>query len=46
MRLKKKNSFETRIAIVPKHNEIAVGTLKSILRQAGLRREEFLQLIK
>lgn len=46
IRLKKKNSFATRIAIVPKHNDIAVGTLKSILRQAGLNREEFLQLIK
>ena len=28
-------------AIVPRHREIAVGTLRSILRQAGLSPEEF-----
>jgi predicted RNA binding protein YcfA (HicA-like mRNA interferase family) len=31
----------TRTAIVPKHREIAIGTLRSILRQAGLSPEEF-----
>ena len=31
----------TRTAIVPKHREIQVGTLRSILRQAGLSVEEF-----
>lgn len=30
-----------RTAIVPKHKEIQVGTLKSILRQAGLSWDEF-----
>ncbi|MDA0367381.1 MAG: type II toxin-antitoxin system HicA family toxin [Proteobacteria bacterium] len=30
-----------RTAIVPKHREIAVGTLRSILRQAGITQEEF-----
>lgn len=30
-----------RTAIVPKHREIAIGTLRSILRQAGLSPEEF-----
>jgi predicted RNA binding protein YcfA (HicA-like mRNA interferase family) len=30
-----------RTAIVPEHGEIAVGTLRSILRQAGLSMEEF-----
>jgi len=30
-----------RTAIVPKHREIAVGTLHSILNQAGLSPEEF-----
>jgi len=31
----------TRTATVPKHPEIASGTLRSILRQAGLSEEEF-----
>ena len=31
----------TRTAIVPKHKEIAAGTLRSILRQAGLTESEF-----
>ncbi len=30
-----------RTAIVPKHREIRIGTLKSILQQAGLSRDEF-----
>jgi predicted RNA binding protein YcfA (HicA-like mRNA interferase family) len=34
----------TRTAIVPKHREIAVGTLRSILRQAGLSQREFEKL--
>jgi predicted RNA binding protein YcfA (HicA-like mRNA interferase family) len=33
-----------RTAIVPKHREIAVGTLRSILRQAGLTPEDFTKL--
>jgi predicted RNA binding protein YcfA (HicA-like mRNA interferase family) len=31
----------TRTAIVPHHREVASGTLRSIIRQAGLRIEEF-----
>ena len=31
----------TRTAIVPKHREIATGTLRSILRQAGITPESF-----
>jgi len=31
----------TRTAIVPHHREITVGTLSSILRQAGISVEEF-----
>ena len=31
----------TRTAIVPSHKEIALGTLRSILRQAGLAPEDF-----
>jgi len=45
IRLKKKND-RTLVAIVPDHKEIAKGTLKSILKQAGLTREEFLDLLK
>ncbi|MEQ1888116.1 MAG: type II toxin-antitoxin system HicA family toxin [Alphaproteobacteria bacterium] len=30
-----------RTTIVPKHREIATGTLRSILRQAGISPEEF-----
>jgi len=30
-----------RTAIVPHHREVAVGTLRSILRQAGLGADEF-----
>ncbi len=33
-----------RTAIVPKHREVAAGTLRSILRQAGLTEEEFERL--
>ena len=31
---------------VPNHKEIAKGTLRAIIRQAGLTREEFMELIK
>ena len=34
-------SDQTRTAIVPNHKEIAIGTLRSILRQAGITAEEF-----
>jgi predicted RNA binding protein YcfA (HicA-like mRNA interferase family) len=34
----------TRTAIVPRHREVAVGTLRSIMRQAGLDPEEFERL--
>ena len=30
-----------RTAIVPYHNEIAIGTLRSIVRQAGMSVEDF-----
>ena len=35
---------QVRVVIVPIHKEIAVGTLRSILRQAGLGVEEFKKL--
>jgi len=34
----------TRTATVPRHREVAPGTLRSILRQAGLSEDEFEQL--
>lgn len=35
-----------RIVIVPNHNELARGTLRSILRQADLNVDEFVKLTK
>jgi len=34
-----------RVVIVPLHRELARGTLRSVLRQAGLSAEEFAALI-
>ena len=34
-----------RTVIVPLHREMALGTLRSILRQAGLTPAEFVELI-
>lgn len=34
----------TRTATVPKHHEVAAGTLRSILKQAGLSESEFAAL--
>jgi predicted RNA binding protein YcfA (HicA-like mRNA interferase family) len=34
----------TRTAIVPCHREVAVGTLRSIIRQAGIDPDEFERL--
>lgn len=31
----------TRTATVPKHHEVAAGTIRSILRQTGLSADEF-----
>lgn len=45
IRLKKITPKETRIVVVPNHPEVAKGTLLSILRQAGLTREEFMNLV-
>ena len=36
---------QERVAIVPMHRELAQGMLGSILRQAGLSREEFVALL-
>lgn len=40
MRLKRTHPPPTRIVIVPDHAELAPGTLASILRQAGMTRED------
>ena len=45
VKLKKKEAGKSLIVIVPDHSEVARGTLKSILRQAGITREEFLKLL-
>ena len=31
----------TRTAVVPRHREVALGTLRSVLRQASISAEEF-----
>lgn len=41
----KKEGIPARIVIIPMHNEIAKGTLKSILEQAGITLDEFLQYL-
>jgi predicted RNA binding protein YcfA (HicA-like mRNA interferase family) len=46
IRLKKKTPTKTYIVIVPLHREIKRGTLKSILRQAGLTKQEFIKLLR
>ncbi|MHB8103482.1 MAG: type II toxin-antitoxin system HicA family toxin [Methanosarcina sp.] len=43
--MKKITPNETRIVIIPDHPEIPAGTLKSIIRQAGMTDEEFIKLL-
>jgi len=43
--MKKITPNETRVVIVPDHSEIPAGTLKSIIRQAGMTNEEFIRLL-
>jgi len=40
----RRSGEETRTAIVPRHREVAVGTLRSIMRQAGIDPEKFQRL--
>lgn len=40
IKLRKRFSGQVFSPIVPNHREIAMGTLQSILRQAGITREE------
>jgi predicted RNA binding protein YcfA (HicA-like mRNA interferase family) len=46
IRLKKKTPAETRIVIVPNHDEIAKGTLSSILRQAAWDRDKLMKMLE
>ena len=41
----KKYGSNTKVVIIPLHNEIAKGTLKGILQQAGLDIDEFLKYL-
>lgn len=38
------NEEKKKTAVIPHHHEIRLGTLRSIIRQMGLTREEFLKL--
>ena len=40
----KKTSQGTYTAVVPRHREVPVGTLRSVLRQAGIDPDEFERL--
>jgi len=42
--LKKETPAGQKAVVVPNHKEIDRGTLLEIIRQAGLKKEEFLQL--
>ncbi|HUR68767.1 MAG TPA: type II toxin-antitoxin system HicA family toxin [Candidatus Thermoplasmatota archaeon] len=46
VRLNGRRGGEVRVVIVPNHRSIAPGTLVSILRQAGMTRAEFDELLK
>jgi predicted RNA binding protein YcfA (HicA-like mRNA interferase family) len=46
VRLKKRTAQSVNIVIVPDHPEIKKGTLKSILRQAGLSAEDLERLLE
>ncbi len=43
--LVKQAEQEKRAVVVPNHKEIDIGTLIEIIRQAGLKRKEFLELL-
>lgn len=40
----RKEGKPAKVAIIPLHSEVAKGTLKSILEQAGLDIEDFLKM--
>ena len=41
----KKSGKPNKIVIIPMHNEVARGTLKSILEQAGIGLDDFLDYL-
>ena len=41
----RQNKEPFRRLTVPNHKEMAIGTLRAIIRQAGLIREEFFELL-
>lgn len=45
IKMKKKTSNETFTAIIPNYTEVPVGTLKSIIRQAGVSTDDFIKLL-
>ena len=45
IKMKKKAPDKTLVVIVPDHPEIPSGTLKSIIRQAGMTDDEFVKLL-
>ncbi len=44
--LKKESENGVKALVVPLHSEIDRGTLLEIIRQSGLKKEEFLELLK
>ena len=44
--LVKKTSDSKTALVVPDHKEVDSGTLIEIIRQAGLKRDEFIKLLK
>jgi len=42
----RQNKYPHRRLTIPRHREISKGTLRAIIRQAGLSREEFLDLMR
>jgi len=45
VRMKRQRGKEVLIVIVPMHRELAKGTLRSVLRQANLSREDLNRLL-
>ena len=46
IKMKKKDKDSTAVVIVPNHDEIATGTLRSIIRQSKLTPEDFMSLFQ
>ena len=45
IKMKMMTSNETFTVIIPNYNEVPVGTLRSIIRQAGLSPDDFIKLL-